>query len=263
MEWIETTKSYIELGFLGVSACVLLTMAWLYFKSSINKETKVDSKMQEKLDTKDTNLEKRFDAMLEMIQKQNQEYQELQMKNAEMLIHSIVDGVVNHVPSYEENIKLTKITEEIDIILNQILQATSADRVSLVQYHNGGKGINKQAFLKMSMTNEQVRFGIKSFMPEFKDQFRSVLAYFVKELNDKDHCYISNVEDLKDIDNSMYDFMKNRGIVSKFGIAIRDHRGAVIAFICLEYLSSTTIDIDKVDKVLKDKQKIVESLLSL
>lgn len=263
MEWLETAKSYLELGFLGISACMLITMAWLYFKSYRNKETKVDDKLEERLDNKDNNLEKRFDAMLEMLQKQNQEYQEQQAKNAEILIHSIIDGVVNHVPSYEENVKLTKITEEIDIILNQILQETSSDRVSLFQYHNGGKGINKQAFLKMSITNEQVKFGIKPFMPEFKDQFRSVLAYFVKELNDNGYCYISNVEDLKDIDNSMYDFMKGRGIKSKFGIAIRDHRSTVIAFICIEYLNNSAVDVNKIDRVLKDKQKIVESLLSL
>lgn len=274
MEWVETAKSYAELGFLGISACMLVTMAWLYFKGYREKESKANDKLEARLDTKDTNLERRydtkdanlerrFDSLLDMIQKQNQEYQEQQTKNAELLIKSIVDGVVNHVPSHEENIKLTKITEEIDIILNQILQATSADRVSLVQYHNGGKGINKQAFLKMSMTNEQVRFGIKQFMPEFKDQFRSVLAYFVKELNDIGYCYISKAEDLKDTDNSMYDFMKNRGIVSKFGIALKDHKGAVIAFICIEYLSDTEIDLEKIDRVLKDKQKIVESLLSL
>lgn len=204
-------------------------------------------------------MENRFDEMLELIKKQNEEYQKQQSE----MITQIINGVTNHVPSAEDNSRLTKITEEVDIVLSEILKETGADRVNLVQYHNGGRGINKQAFLKMSMTNEQVKFGVKAFMSESKDQFRSVLAYFVRELNDNNECYISNIEDLKNIDNSMYDYMRGKGIESKFGIAIRNRENTVIAFVSAEFINKELVDLNKIDRVLKDSRKVFETLLSL
>ena len=128
-------------------------IAYLGFKRS-HEDNKYKDKRLEKDKDK---LDDRFDAMLQLIQEQNKTFQEQQMKNNEMLINSIVQGVTNHVPSGMENDKLTKIAEEIDKTLQQILIYTNADRVDLVQYHNGGKGVNRQSFLKMSMTNEQVK----------------------------------------------------------------------------------------------------------
>lgn len=263
MEFAEILKSYLEIGLLGLCGCLIIYFAYINIKRTNDKDKKDNNKQNSRIDKKDAALEKRFDSMLELIQQQNQMYQDQQAKNTDILIQNIINGIVNHVPSQEENIKLTKITEEIDTTLNEILKDTEADRANLVQYHNGGKSINKQAFLKMSMTNEQVKFGVKAFMPEFKDQFRSVLSYFTKKLNDDGYCYIEDVDDLKNVDNSMYDFMKVRGVKSKFGIAIKDHNDTVIAFISIEFINKVPLDITKIDRILKDKQKVMETLLSL
>lgn len=37
----------------------------------------------------------------------------------------------------------------------------------------------------------------------------------------------------------------------------------VIGFVCVEYINKTDIDLKLIDKVLKDKQKVFETLLSL
>lgn len=212
MEFITVIKSYVEIGVLGLCAVLTITIAWLYFKKSQSKEDEKDRHIYKQED----DLENKFNKMLELIQKQNQDYQNQQAKNTEMLMQNIINGVVSHVPSVEENNKLTRVTEEIDKDLQEILIETKASRTSLVQYHNGGKGINKQSFLKMSMTNEQVQLGVKPFISDFKDQFRSVLSYFVKELNDKGYCYIENYESMIDKDTSMYEFLKDREIEAKF-----------------------------------------------
>ena len=118
--------------------------------------------------------------MVSSITNQNNRFVEFQEKQAEKLINTIIHGVVNHVPSTEESTKLTNISNTIDKILQDILLETGASRACLVQYHNGGKGINQQAFLKMSMTNEKTQLGVKSIMGECKEQFRSALGYFRK-----------------------------------------------------------------------------------
>ena len=157
---------------------------------------------------------------------------------------------------------MTIVNQDIDIILQDILIETNASRVDLVQYHNGGKGINKQAFLKMSMTNEKIQLGVKPFIQDFKDQFRSVLGYFVNEINDKGYCDITDVDTVAEKDVGMYEFMKNRGIEAKFGYGIKNSEGTTIAFICVEYIDKTTVNIDKIHSSLKEHFREVERLLN-
>ena len=260
MGWAELVKVYVEIGILGLCAILTVMIAYLGFKRSQEDNKTKDEKLEKNQDK----LDDRFDAMLKIIQEQNRAFQEQQLKNNEILINNIVQGVTSHVPSSEENTKLTRITEEIDKTLQQILIYTNADRVDLVQYHNGGKGINKQSFLKMSMTNEQVKVGVKPFMPEFKDQFRSVISYITKALNESGFCYINDAETVKAIDPGTYEFLVNRGIQSKYCMAIHNtQENYVIGFVCVEYIKKENARPDLVDKVFKEKQKIFETLLNL
>ena len=260
MSWAELVKVYVEIGILGLCGVLTVMIAYLGFKRSRDDNKNKDKRLEKNQDKSDD----RFDTMLKLIQEQNKAFQEQQLKNNEMLINSIVQGVTSHVPSSEENTKLTRITEEIDKTLQQILIYTNADRVDLVQYHNGGKGVNKQSFLKMSMTNEQVKVGVKPFMSEFKDQFRSVISYITKKLNTEGYCYIDDSEQIKSIDPGTYEFLLNRGIESKYCMAIHNTQdGSVIGFVCIEYIKKESAKPDLVDEVLKEKQKIFETLLNL
>ena len=116
----------------------------------------------------------------------------------------------------------------------------------------------------MSMTNEQVKVGVKPFMSEFKDQFRSVISYITKKLNTEGYCYIDDSEQIKSIDPGTYEFLLNRGIESKYCMAIHNTQdGSVIGFVCIEYIKKESAKPDLVDEVLKEKQKIFETLLNL
>lgn len=270
MDWATILKTYLEVGMLGLSSILLVAIFWLSYKryekqddQNITRKNKRDDDMEkrrnekedhmtQRQETKEDRLEEKFDKMIEMMQEQNKE-----------LISSIINGVTTHVPSPEENDKLTKVSEEIDHTLQQILLETNASRVSLVQYHNGGKGVNRQSFLKMSITNEQVQLGVKPFITEFKDQFRSVLAYFVKQLSETDFCYIDDVDTIQTVDASMYEFMSHRGIQAKFGMAVRGSEGNVIGFVCAEFLNNKNVDISKLDKCFKENKKVFETLLNL
>ena len=260
MSWAELVKFYVEIGILGLCGVLTVMTAYLGFKRSHESNQNKDKR----LETNQDKLDDRFDAMLKIIQEQNRTFQEQQLKNNEMLINSIVQGVTNHVPSSEENTKLTRIVEEIDKTLQQILIFTNADRVNLVQYHNGGKGVNKQSFLKMSMTNEQVKVGVKPFMSEFKDQFRSVISYITKKLNDDGFCYIDDAQNIKELDPGTYEILLNREIEAKYCMAIHNTQdGSVIGFIGIEYIKKENAKPELVDQVLREKQKIFETLLNL
>lgn len=142
MEWIEVAKVYAELGILGLVGILFIVIMYQSFKRNNQKDDEKDRRIDKKDDiyVQDKhNLENKFNEMIELIQQQNQEYQDQQAKNTELLIQSVIQGVTNHVPSPEENDKLTKISEEIDKHLQQILLQTNASRANLVQYHNRWK----------------------------------------------------------------------------------------------------------------------------
>lgn len=142
MEWLEVAKVYTELGILGLVGVLFIVVMYQSFKRNNQKDDEKDKRIDKKDDiyVQDKhNLENKFNEMIELIQQQNQEYQDQQAKNTELLIQSVIQGVTNHVPSPEENDKLTKISEEIDKHLQQILLQTNASRANLVQYHNRWK----------------------------------------------------------------------------------------------------------------------------
>lgn len=259
MEFAQALQAYMEVGFLGICGVLVVVMFYLFVKRSHQKEDEQDNKHTQK----DNLIQNNFSTLTKFIQEQFKMLIDQQTENNKLLMSAIVKGVTNHVPSRDENDKLTNVNTEINNHLQQILLSTNASRANLVQYHNGGRGINKQSFLKMSITNEQVQLGVKPFISEFKDQFRNLLAYFVQQLDEKGYCYIQDSEMLKDKDISTYEFLKDRGIQAKYGMAIRDNNGMVIGFVSVEYLDKGNADTQVIDKVFKEQQKVFETLLNL
>lgn len=271
-EFAPVVQAYTEIGILGLLAVLVVILIW----RSYGRKGKDDNWKTNKIDKKDDILEKdkqtiskQLQDLTEIFIKQNeetrkaeQERQEALLKMQENLIDKIVNGVTTHVPTQEDNLKLTVVNQNIDTILQDILVETNASRVDLVQYHNGGRGINKQAFLKMSMTNEKIQLGVRPFIQDFKDQFRSVLGYFVNEINISGSCDIVDVDDMANKDIGMYEFMKNRGIAAKFGKGIKNPEGTTIAFICVEYIDKKDIDVEKVHNALREHYREIERLLN-
>ena len=177
------------------------------------------------------------------------------------LFDKLLDGINNHTLSKEENEKISKIEAEIQNILKECLDETQSSRVSFVRYHNGGRGLNKLSFLKMSMTNEVVKIGVQPFISEFQNQFRAVFSYWVNEIDTKGYCDIENIEDIKIKDTSMYEFLRTRNIQAKFGIGIKNEENTTIGFICIEFLDKDNVRREKVVKSLQNKKIKIETLL--
>ena len=200
-------SAYAEIGILGLCAVMMIIL----FYKSFKQEHKTHDRESDRVDKQTQMTQNQYAEMLKMIQDQQKEFMQQQMKQNEALLETIVDKVTTHTPTKEDNEKLLKISNEINQTLQDMLVECNATRASLVQYHNGGRGLNKQSFLKMSMTNEQIQVGVKPLMSEFKDQFRSTLAYFVNTIDDTGRCFISSQEELLEKDIGMYEFMKFRG----------------------------------------------------
>lgn len=179
------------------------------------------------------------------------------------MVDDIVTGVHNAHLTPNESKDIAYIERQINDNLNTILKETGASRVSIVKYHNGNKDMTGKSFLKMSMTNEVVNLGVAPMMSDFRDLFRSLLAYWCHEIETKECCIISDTEDLKDIDITMYQYLTVRNIEAKYGIGLKDKDGNIIGFICIEYLNKSDFDLKKINNVMIKDFPRIETLVSL
>jgi hypothetical protein len=184
-------------------------------------------------------------------------------KNYNSIIQDIIQGVsIKHLTPKESK-NIAQVEKQINDIINVILKETDASRVCIVKYHNGNKDMMGKSFLKMSMTNEAVSIGVAPMMGEFKDLFRSLLAYWCHELETNKYCVIEDTEDLKDVDVTMYQYLSVRNIEAKYGISLKDNNGDVIGFICIEYLDKKDFDLEKIKHSMKRNFPKIETLITL
>lgn len=243
-------KSYLEIGALGLLVVIFIMIIILVTKKLLSDWSNKDKK----LDTKDSTIRELYEKMLQ-----------IQKESIESMGKNIVKEIVEHTPGPEENKQLNRIQDEINKTLQVALNETKASRIVVVQYHNGGRGINKQSFLKMSATNERMLVGETPFVPVFQNQFRSVLSYIVGELEKHKKFDIENIEDLKELDYGSYDYLKTYDIREAYYRALKGKEDMVIGFVVLLYTTNSTVKSDKklIDRVLKTKCETLESLLSL
>lgn len=113
------------------------------------------------------------------------------------------------------------------------------------------------------MTNEAVKIGVTPLMPDFQNHFRSLLAYWCHEIDINEECVIADTRDLIDEDATMYEYLTTRNIEASYGMALKDTRGNIIGFICVEYLDKYDFKEDIVKEVIKSNKIKLETLIDL
>ena len=98
MNVAEISRFYVELGLTGLSAIIIVWLFIITYRKFIKKEENTSDRNNKKADK----MEDRFDEILTLLKKQNEEYQ----KQQQDIVKNIVNGVLFHVPSNEENNKL-------------------------------------------------------------------------------------------------------------------------------------------------------------
>lgn len=238
MEFMTLLSKVSELGILVVCGAAII---W-----QIINNHKEQSKRTEEYD----NL------MQKLIERQKEE--------SELLLNQLINKIDNrHTITSQEDKDISKIEKELEFYLTEILKTTNANRVSLFRYHNGGKDYNGRSFLRMSMTNEVVKGGTALIQPQSQNLFRSMFFSLVHSLEDNGCDYIEDIENLRDVDNGLYGYLKNFGIESKYTIAVHNDQGDIVGFITLDFASKTDCIPKEVEACLQEKKIKIETLLNL
>lgn len=268
MDWFEIVKAGAELGFMVLCAGFVLWELKDMYNQKKNKDKSVSSRVKEMEDKR----QKRYDELLDDLEEKVDKFYEILLesqKETQAKYERLVDKVIRdsnkpHVLSDDENKRVTKIDEEINLFLEKALVSTKASRMSLIKYHNGGNDMLGNSILKMSMSNEKCSAGVLHLMNAFQNQLRSAFTYWIKELDDKGFCFVDDVETLEALDGSLYQYLKQAGVKATYAIAIKNTKtDSVIGFLVADFLSREDVNMEQINHCLNDKKLKIEALLNL
>lgn len=220
----EAIQTY---GTLTVLISFILFVIWSVVKSGIEtneKKTEKQLKIQE-----DNAREKR-----------EIERSKLEAERYEKLVNIIVEVVQRGpVHTVEEQEKDREIHETVQHYLDCLVKE-GADRAFYFTFHNGGKDVMGRGLLKMSMFSESVARGAH-IISSFQNVPRSMFPVVYKKLDEVGDYYIKNIEDIKDVDQIVYNFMKGHGAKSAMFRVIKRDNGLMLGYVGVEF---NTLDYD-------------------
>jgi len=149
------------------------------------------------------------------------------------LTHNNDDGheLTGKFLDYAEN------ANKIQILLYHILRNFNTDRVSIYEFHNGGKNLQGIEFKKCSNTYEAVELEIKPIIKEMQNLPLSMNPMWSKLLATKEDISISDVHALDD--KFLRDYLEAQSIKSYYSRLLADYDKSPIGFITLEYYKNT------------------------
>lgn len=135
------------------------------------------------------------------------------------------------------------IDAKINDLLTELLKYTKSDRVVLFTYHNGGCDYMGRSFQRMSCTNESVRPGLAPYQQKYQNFFRTFLMALNNGLVNNNFFYLDDVEDIKEIDPSLYYYLRSRGSKNMYALGIKNENQKTIGFVSM----SSTEDIEDLE----------------
>lgn len=122
-------------------------------------------------------------------------------------------------------------------LLSDIRHNTHADRVCIVQYHNGVHSIANNSLLKASMTHERLGLNVTSVM----NSVQNWPANYLGKINDEifNHRYVAHHDakallDCPDL-RGLYEQIKSRGVQSIYCFPLHDAFGQVFGIGVVQY----------------------------
>jgi|GEM_PF-4642384 len=171
---------------------------------------------------------------------------------------TITSFLVKLVSSTKELAKELKISKESDYtgqiknetnispLLNDIKNTVNADRVCVVQYHNGTRSITNTSLLKLSMTHEKLSGDATSIM----NKVQNWPANYISTVNDKmfnrQYMAIPKIDDLQQISDlrGVYQQLLDFEVKSLYCFPVTDARGKVFGIGLILY-TNEECDIDE------------------
>lgn len=188
------------------------------------------------------------------------------MRNQEKKIDVLINKIINkndeqHLTD-EKMGKFAINANRVQQLTYHLLKEFNANRISVYEFHNGGKTITGIDFKKCSNTYEAVGLGIEEKYNEYQNIPISVNFLWNKLLMDKKPIFISDISILEKTDNTIYQILKSQGIKSYYSKLINDYNGKPIGFITIIFYFNNVVLTDKQLKTLNDTTISIGGLIN-
>jgi len=158
-------------------------------------------------------------------------------------LYGRIDKMMNKFNS-EENHELTgkfisyaENANKIQIQLYHMLQTFHAERISIFEFHNGGKNLSGIEFKKCSNTYEAVSLETKPIIKEMQNLPLSINPLWNRILSTRDDINIPSIENLDD--TFLQSYLRSQSIKTYYSTILQDYDNTPIGFISLEYYKTT------------------------
>jgi hypothetical protein len=178
----------------------------------------------------------------------------------------VISGTIGYIVKFyidkhKNNAKIEKIkrnitkSKQIVSKLQQILEITNADRVSITVLHNGGVFYNQKGqkveFTKGSMIYEVVSSGISIENMEFKDVLLTPFSdHFIPFFDNKKYSLETNEIEHP---STWKNYLLNKGIKHDYGFVIENIGGSIFGFVRVSFIKTrkklTEVQIDELEKL--------------
>jgi hypothetical protein len=137
--------------------------------------------------------------------------------------------------------------EGVNQILDSLICDYKADRVALLEFHNGGTNVCGLPFAKVSCTHERCSVGVKLQAFHIKDYPIALFGYLVTTVLNNKHIVIPNIEALRSMDATTYQFWSENGAASLYAKLVRTLDGHPIGLLIMEYNTIHALNDDDMD----------------
>lgn len=168
-----------------------------------------------------------------------------------------------------------KNSDKVHQLIYYMLNDFGADRISIFEFHNGGKTYNGVDFKKCSNTYEVTGLGIDGKFKDYQNIPISINVLWYKLLNDNNMISIDNINKLEQKtdsglpcyfegeDKTIFNLLKYDNVKSYYSRLILDYDNKPLGFITLTfYKEFTTLTSDQL-KVLNDATFSIGSLINI
>lgn len=133
--------------------------------------------------------------------------------------------------NYAEN------SNKIQIQLYHMLQNFGADRISIYEYHNGGKNLAGVEFKKCSNMYEAVALEVKPNIKEMQNLPLSINPLWNKILATRTELIIPSTEKLQD--SFLKGYLESQSIHAYYATILQDYDNTPVGFITIEYYKNS------------------------
>lgn len=157
-----------------------------------------------------------------------------------------IDKITTKLPIGEKIKKQNE--EDLNIVstMEYYKELLDADRILLFEFHNGDHYSNFRNALRMSASYEVYRAGLEESMSKCTGLPIAIMPHLIAEITSNGFFICKDIEDIKNIMPSTYNFKKSIGLKSFYDTAIKDKNGCIVGFVAVQW-NKIMPDIDNED----------------